>query len=110
MATRERMYAHAILGLNSLFIQGERGILRGTQGALDTRICWPSLSSGSTSFSCIGAREFDSMMCQEATQFSWIMRCPRGGLPGTLCDTHRAGEGQAPIMTWAAWSGLSAQL
>ena len=103
-ATAERMYAHAILGLNSLYIQGEGGYCG------DRRIPWTTKDLlaiaffWDTSFSCIGAREFDPMLCQEAIQCFVDNASPRGGLPGTLCDTHRAGEGQAPIMSWAAWS------
>ena len=103
-ATYERMYAHAILGLNSLFIQGEGGYCG------DSRIPWTTKDLlaiaffWDTSFSCVGAREFDPVECQEAIRCFVDNASPRGGLPGTLCDTHRAGEGQAPIMSWAAWS------
>jgi hypothetical protein len=48
-----------------------------------------------TSFSCIGAREFDPMMCQQAIEWFVDNASPRGRLPGTLCDTHRADKGQA---------------
>jgi len=99
----ERMYAHAIAGLNSLFIRGEGGytgfkrIPYTTKSGLAIAFFWD------TAFSCVGAREFNSLMCQEAIEAFIDNVSPRGSMPGTLCDTHRAGEGQAPIMTWAAW-------
>jgi putative isomerase len=98
------MYAHAILGLNSLFIQGEGGYC-GERRLPWTTKDWLAIAFfWDTSFSCVGAREFDPAMCQEAIACFVDNASPRGGLPGTLCDTHRAGEGQAPIMSWAAWS------
>lgn len=102
-APYERMYAHAVLGLNSLFIQGEGGYC-GQRRLPWTTKDWLAIAFfWDTSFSCLGAREFDPQMCQEAIQCFVDNASPRGGLPGTLCDTHRAGEGQAPIMSWAAW-------
>src|SRR5262249_13802573 len=56
-----------------------------------------------TSFSSVGAREFAPELGQEAIENFVDNATPRGSLPGTLSDTHRAGEGQAPIMCWAAW-------
>ena len=103
-ATYERMYAHAILGLNSLFIQGEGGYCGDRRLPWTTKDLLAIAFFWDTSFSCVGAREFDPAMCQEAIACFVDNASPRGGLPGTLCDTHRAGEGQAPIMTWAAWS------
>lgn len=99
----ERMYAHAIAGLNSLFIQGEGG-LTGYK-----RIPWTSKSHiaiaffWDTAFSCMGAREIDPLLCQEAIESFVENAGPRGSMPGTLSDTHRAGEGQAPVMVLAAW-------
>jgi putative isomerase len=102
--TYQRMYAHAITGLNSLFIRGE-GWLAGkkrlpwtTKDLLAIPFFWD------TSFSCVGASEFNPEACREALEAFTDNTSPRGGLPGTLCDTHRAGEGQAPVMAWAAWT------
>lgn len=99
----ERMYAHALAGLNSLFIQGKGGytgfkrIPYTTKAGLAIAFFWD------TAFSCIGARDLNPLMCQEAIEAFADNVGPRGSMPGTLCDTHRAGEGQAPIMAWAAW-------
>ena len=102
--TYERMYAHAITGLNSLFIRGA-GWLTGkkrlpwtTKDMLAIAFYWD------TSFSCVGASEFNPAACREAIEAFTDNPSPRGGLPGTLADTHRAGEGQAPVMAWAAWT------
>jgi hypothetical protein len=98
-----RMYAHALSGLHTLFIRGEGGytgekrIPYTTKHGLAIAFFWD------TSFSCAGAREFDPVAAQEALESFTENPSPRGGLPGTLADTHRAGEGQAPIMAWAAW-------
>lgn len=102
-ATSARMYAHAISGLNSLFIQGDGGYCG------DKRIPWTTKHQlaiaffWDTSFSCIGGREFNALACQEAIECFTDNVTPRGSMPGTLCDTHHAGDGQAPIMCWAAW-------
>jgi len=56
-----------------------------------------------TSFSSVGARVFAPELGQEAIENFVDNATPRGSLPGTLSDTHRAGEGQAPIMCWSAW-------
>jgi hypothetical protein len=99
----ERMYAHAIAGLDSLFIQGEGGYTG------DKRIPWTTKDLLAIAFfwdscwSCVGAREFDPAMAQEAIECFSENATPRGSLPGTMCDTHKAGEGQAPIMAWASW-------
>ena len=102
--TVERMYAHAISGLNSLFIRGE-GWLTGknrlpwtTKDLLAIPFYWDS------AFSSVGASEFNPKACRETIDAFCDNISPRGGLPGTLCDTHRAGEGQAPVMAWAAWT------
>jgi hypothetical protein len=104
IVTYERMYAHAILGLNSLFIRGEGGYCGERRLPWTTKDLLAIAFFWDTSFSCVGAREFNAAMCQEAIQCFVDNASPRGGLPGTLCDTHRAGEGQAPIMAWATWS------
>ena len=99
----KRLYAHALAALDGLFIQGEGGytghkcVPWTTTDLLAIAFFWD------TSFSCVGAREFSPTLCQEAISCFVDNPSPRGGLPGTLCDTHRAGEGQSPIMSWAAW-------
>ncbi len=99
----ERLYAHAITGMNSLFIRGEGGYTG------ETRIPYTGKEGigiaffWDTSFSSVGAREFSPQLAQEAIENFANNPSPRGGLPGTLSDTHRAGEGQAPIMCWSAW-------
>jgi hypothetical protein len=100
----ERLYKQAIAGLNSLFIQGTGGytgnkrILYTTKHGLAMAFFWDS------GISCVGAREFNPAACQEALECLAENVGPRGSLPGTMCDTHRAGEGQAPVMSWAVWS------
>jgi hypothetical protein len=101
--TYVRMYAHAIASLNGLFVQGEGGFTG------DKRIPWTTtntLASGffwDTAFSCMGALEFSTTLCQEAIESFVDNVSPRGGMPGTLVDTNRAGEGQAPVMSTVAW-------
>src|SRR5262249_24173149 len=53
--------------------------------------------------SAVGAREFNVALSQETIEAFLRNATPRGSLPFTLADTHRAGEGQAPILPWAAW-------
>ncbi len=99
----ERMYAHAIAALEGLCIRGEGGytgtkcIPYTTKFGLALPFFWD------TSFTCTGLREFDPTLAQEAISCFAENAGPRGSLPGTMCDTHRGGEGQAPIMSWAAW-------
>jgi len=99
----ERMYAHAITGLNSLFIRGEGGYTGTSRLPYTTKDQIAMAFFWDTSFSSVGAREFDPLLGQEAIENFVANAGPRGSLPGTLSDTHRSGEGQAPIMTWAAW-------
>jgi len=99
----ERLYAHAITGLNSLFIRGEGGYTGSTRVPYDTKHGIAIPTFWAVAFSSTGAREFDPALGQEAITNFVDNASPRGALPGTLADTHRAGEGQAPIMTWAAW-------
>ena len=99
----ERMYAHAIAALSSLCIRGEGGYT-GTKRIPYTTKCGLAMPFfWDTSFTCVGLREFDPVLAQEAILCFTENAGPRGSLPGTLCDSHRAGEGQAPIMSWAAW-------
>lgn len=99
----ERLYAHAITGMNSAFIRGEGGYTGTTRipytgkDGIGIAFFWD------TSFTTLGVREFAPELGEEALQDFVDNPSPRGALPGTLSDTHRAGEGQAPIMTWAAW-------
>lgn len=99
----ERMYAHAITGLNSLFIRGEGGYTGTNRIPYTTKDQIAMAFFWDTSFSSTGAREFDPVLGQEAIENFVANAGPRGSLPGTLADTHRSGEGQAPIMAWAAW-------
>ena len=98
-----RLYVHAITTLNSLFVYGEGGYFEGnrvpytTKQGLAIPYFWDSM------ISAVGAREFDPKLSQETIEAFLRNATPRGSLPFTLADTHRAGEGQAPIMTWAAW-------
>jgi hypothetical protein len=100
----QRLYAHAITGLNSLFIQGEGGYTGQRHIPWTTKHHLAIAFFWDTAFSCVGAREFAPHLSQEAIACFADNVSPRGGMPGTLSDTHRAGEGQSPIMTWAAWS------
>jgi hypothetical protein len=99
----ERMYAHAITTLNSLCLRGEGGytgtkrIPYTTKNGIGNAFFWD------TSFTSVGLREIDPALAQEAISCFTENAGPRGSLPGTLCDSHRAGEGQAPIMSWASW-------
>lgn len=101
--TYQRMYAHAVTGLDSLFIQGEGGYT-GDRCVPYTTKHWLAIAFyWDTAYSCFGACEFNTDLCQDAITCFVDNVSPRGSMPGTLCDTHRAGEGQAPIMTLAAW-------
>jgi hypothetical protein len=99
----ERLYAHAITGMNSLYIRGEGGYIGTTRIPYTTKHRLSLAFFWDTSFTSVGAREFDPVLGQEAIENFVNNPSPRGSLPGTLADTHRAGEGQAPIMCWAAW-------
>jgi hypothetical protein len=99
----ERMYAHAIAALRGLCIRGEGGYT-GTKRIPYTTKCGLAMPFfWDTSFTCVGLREFEPALAQEAILCFTENAGPRGSLPGTICDSHRAGEGQAPIMSWAAW-------
>ena len=99
----ERLYAHAITGLNSLYIRGEGGYTGETRIPYTTKHLLAIAFFWDTSFSSVGASEFDPHLGQEAIENFVNNPTPRGSLPGTMADTNRAGEGQAPIMCWAAW-------
>jgi len=100
----ERLYAHAIVSLDSLFIRGDGGFT-GNKRATWTSKCGLAIAFfWDTAFSCVGAREFNGDASQEAIECFTDHATPRGSLPGTICDTNRAGEGQSPIMSWSAWS------
>lgn len=99
----ERLYAHAITGMNSLFIRGEGGYTGTTRIPYTGKEGIGIAFFWDTSFTTIGAREFEPALGEEALENFVDNPSPRGALPGTLSDTHRAGEGQAPIMSWAAW-------
>lgn len=99
----ERMYAHAIAALSTLCIQGEGGYTGTKRIPYTTKFGLAIPFFWDTSFTCIGLREFDPKLAEEAIECFAENAGPRGSLPGTMCDTHRAGEGQAPIMSWAAW-------
>ena len=102
--TYERLYAHAISGLNSLFICGEGGLTGKKRLPWTTKDFLAIAFYWDSAFSCVGASEFNREACRETIEAFCDNISPRGGLPGTLCDTHRAGEGQAPVMAWSAWT------
>jgi hypothetical protein len=100
----EGLYRHAAAGLHSLFIQGDGGytgdkrMLYTTKRGVALGYFWDA------AISCVGAREIDAPACQEAIECFTENAGPRGSLPMVMCDSHRAGEGQAPVMCWGAWS------
>jgi hypothetical protein len=100
----QRMYAHAITTLTSLCIRGEGGYTGTKRIPYTTKHDIGNAFFWDTSFTCVALREIDPSLAQEAILCFTENAGPRGSLPGTLCDSLRAGEGQAPIMTWAAWS------
>ncbi|HVU14649.1 MAG TPA: trehalase family glycosidase, partial [Phototrophicaceae bacterium] len=100
----QRLYAHAISSLNSLYVQGEGGYTDQRRIPWTTKHILAIAFFWDTAFSCVGAREFAPELSREAIACFADNLSPRGAMPGTLADTHRAGEGQSPIMTWAAWS------
>ena len=51
----------------------------------------------------LNRKDADGISVREAIENFVNNPTPRGSLPGTLSDTHRSGEGQAPIMCWSAW-------
>jgi putative isomerase len=98
------MYAHAAAQLTSLFVRGDGGYL-GTKCVCVSAKCALSIAFfWDNAFSCIGESAVCPELAQQAIECFTDHPSPRGALPGTLCDTNRAGEGQAPIMTWAAWT------
>lgn len=99
----QRLYVHAITSLNSLYIQGEGGYTDYRHVPWTTKHILAIAFFWDTAFSCVGAREFAPKLAQEAIACFTDNLSPRGAMPGTMNDTHRAGEGQSPIMTWAAW-------
>lgn len=100
----ERLYIHAITQLNSLYIKGEGGYTNfscvpwTTKKTLAIAFFWDSFISS------IGASEFDTKLAHETVNVFLDNATPRGTLPGTIADSHRAGEGQAPILCWAVWN------
>jgi hypothetical protein len=98
-----RLYAHAITVLNSLFVYGQGGYFEGNRVPYTTKFgvaipyFWDSMISS------VGAREFNATLSQETIETFLRNATPRGSLPFSLADTHRAGEGQSPILAWAAW-------
>jgi hypothetical protein len=99
----ERLYAHAITSMNSAFIRGEGGYTGTTRIPYTGKEGIGIAFFWDTSFTAVGAREFEPALGEESLENFVDNPSPRGALPGTLSDTHRAGEGQAPIMCWAAW-------
>ena len=96
------MYAHAVAALDGLCLRGEGGYTG------DKRVPYVTKQGlaffWDTSFTTLGLGEFDPQLAREAILCFTENAGPRGSLPGTICDSHRAGEGQVPIMSWAAWS------
>mgnify|MGYP000944896752 CR=1 FL=1 len=99
----QRMYAHAMAALSSLCLRGEGGYVGHKRVPYVAKYDLAIAFFWDTSFSAVGLREFDASLAHEAILCFTENPGPRGSLPGTLSDTHRAGEGQAPIMSWAAW-------
>ena len=97
-----RLYAHAIAALHGVCLRGEGGYTGRKRVPYVQKqglaFFWD------TSFTTLGLGEFNPQLAREAILCFTENAGPRGSLPGTICDSHRAGEGQVPIMTWAAWS------
>ncbi len=101
--THRRLYAHAITTLNSLFITGQGGYFEGNRVPYTTKYGVSMPYFWDSMVSTVGAREFEPALAQETIDAFLRNATPRGSLPFSLTDTHRAGEGQAPILAWAAW-------
>jgi putative isomerase len=98
------LYAHAITQLNSLYVRGDGGLTGynripwTTKDELAIAFFWDSFISS------VGAAEFDPELAKETVNVFINNTGPRGNFPGTVCDSHRGGEGQAPVMCWAVWN------
>src|SRR5262249_41922804 len=83
-AVHNRLYAHAITTLNSLFVYGQGGYFEGnrvpytTKQGLAIPYFWDSM------ISAVGAREFDPKLSQETIEAFVRNPTPRGSLPFTL--------------------------
>ena len=98
-----RLYAHAITGLNSLYISGDGGYIGEKRIPNITKDHLTGAFFWDCAFSAMGALEFDTQACRESIECFTDNSSPRGSMPGTLFDSHRSGEGQAPVMSLAAW-------
>ena len=92
----ERMYAHAIAALSSLCIRGEGGYT-GTKRIPYTTKCGLAMPFfWDTSFTCVGLREFDPALAQEAILCFTENAGPRGSLPGTTLRQPPRRRGAGP--------------
>lgn len=99
----ERMYAQALCSLNSIYARGDGGYIGEKHIPFPAKSFWTHAFFWDTAFTNIGACEFIPELCQESVEAFADNVTPRGSWPSTLCDGHRAGEGQAPVMAWSAW-------
>jgi len=100
----EKLYAQAVIGLNSLYIPGEGG-LTGTK-----RIPWTCkhvLAGGffwDTAFTSTGGVLINPEAAKESIEAFCEHPNSRGAMPANLTDRLIGGEGQFPIMSWGAWN------
>ena len=84
------MYAHAIAALEGLCIRGEGGYTGTKCIPYTTKFGWPCRSSGISSFTCTGLREFDPTLAQEAISCFAENAGPRAAACRARCATRTA--------------------
>lgn len=103
-ASYEGLYIQALYGLNSLYLKDESAIIG------DLRIPWTTkygLAGGffwDTSFSSVGGVLVNPKAAMESIEAFSKHSSHRGAMPFNLSAFRAIGEGQFPIMSWAAWN------
>lgn len=99
----ERIYAHAAAQLSTLYIRGNGGYVGDKHISVCSKRGLAASAFWDNAFTNIGGREVCPELAAQAVECYCDHPSPRGALPGILCDVCRAGEGQAPILSWSAW-------
>ncbi|MGO9272711.1 MAG: amylo-alpha-1,6-glucosidase [Terriglobia bacterium] len=102
-ARYQRLYQHAAMTLVMDEYQGRGRWLGNRTSTYVARSVLPAMGFWDTCFTSVGMREIDTKKAEDLIHVLIDHPLPSSLVPSIMSEEVRTGDGQAPILSWAAW-------
>jgi hypothetical protein len=102
-AQYRRLYQHAAMTLVMDEYQGRGRWLGNRTSSYVARSVLPGMGFWDTCFTSVGMREIDAEKAEDLIHVLTDHPLPTSLVPSIMSEEVRTGDGQAPILSWAAW-------